>query len=55
MPGFEINRKCPLSFSTALIYVAGCVVKYFQHGNDTVTGTVGATYITSCSADAMDS
>ena len=55
MPGFEIDGESPFSFSTALIYVAGCVVKYFQHGNDTVTGTVGATNITTGSADAMDS
>ena len=55
MPGFEINRKCPLSFSTALIYVASCIIKYFQHRDNSVAGTVGATNIATCSADAMNS
>ena len=55
MPGFEINGECPFSFSTALIYVASCIVKYFQHRDNSIAGSVGAANITTGSADAMDS
>ena len=42
MPGFQIDGKGPLALATALIYIAGGIVKDLEHGHDAVGSAVAA-------------
>src|SRR5690348_9248867 len=54
MPGFKVNGKGAFAFAATLVNITGRIVKYAQHGNNTVAGAIGAADIATGSAHIMN-